>query len=208
MKIKTILENNNKWMQRKLLEDPNYFTNLSKGQKPEVLYIGCSDSRVVGEEFMGAKPGDIFVHRNIANMVPNADMNILSVINYAVVHLKVKQIIVCGHYFCGGVKAAMEFKDLGVLNPWLKNIRDVYYLHKKELDEIKDYTLRFHRFVELNVLEQCFNIFKIAEVQQAYQNKNLAIHGWVFNTSSGKIIDLKLNNKELFDEMMETFKLK
>ncbi|MBP6323900.1 MAG: carbonic anhydrase, partial [Chitinophagales bacterium] len=136
--IDKIFENNEKWVTEKLSLDPNYFENLSKGQAPEFLYIGCSDSRVTAEDLMGAKPGEIFIHRNIANMVVSIDLNAMSVINYAVRHLKVKHVVVCGHYECGGVKAAMQPTDLGILNPWLRNIRDVYRLHQTELDSITD----------------------------------------------------------------------
>ena len=137
MDIKQIFKNNEAWIKEKLKSDSNYFSELSIGQSPEILYIGCSDSRVTAEELMGLEPGDVFVHRNIANMIPNTDLNVMSVINYAVSHLKVNHIVVCGHYGCGGVQAAMQAADLGVLNPWLRNIRDVYRLHKTELDNIE-----------------------------------------------------------------------
>ncbi|MFZ2429907.1 MAG: carbonic anhydrase, partial [Lutibacter sp.] len=126
MNIEKIFSNNKKWIEERLNIDENYFKNLSSGQSPEILYIGCSDSRVSAEELMGVQPGEVFVHRNIANMVPNTDLNVMSVINYAVTHLKVKHLVICGHYYCGGVKAAMQSEDLGLLNPWLRNIRDVY----------------------------------------------------------------------------------
>ncbi|MBX2966228.1 MAG: carbonic anhydrase [Cyclobacteriaceae bacterium] len=193
MKFKKIIENNQKWIEDHLKLDPDYFTNLSKGQSPEVLYIGCSDSRVTAEEIIGARPGEVFVHRNIANIVTNSDVNVMSVINYAVVHLKVKHIVVCGHYYCGGVKAAMQATDLGILNLWLRNIRDVYRLHKEELKAIKDEELRYKRLVELNVQEQCVNILKTIEVQQAYREYGISIHGWVFDIKTGKIIDLKID---------------
>ena len=138
MKIQRIFENNREWIARKLSEDKDYFKKLSASQNPRILYIGCSDSRVSAEELMGVGPGDVFVHRNIANMVPNNDLSAMSVINYAVNYLKVEKIVVCGHYECGGVKAAMQSADLGILNPWLRNIRDVYRIHRKELDSIKD----------------------------------------------------------------------
>ena len=130
MEIDKIFKNNQSWVSEKLNSDPEYFSKLDKGQHPEILYIGCSDSRVTAEELMGAGPGDLFVHRNIANMVISIDLNVMSVLNYAVRHLKVKHIVVCGHYSCGGVKAAMDPTDMGILNPWLRNIRDVYRLHK------------------------------------------------------------------------------
>lgn len=207
MKIEKIFINNSNWIQKKLTIDADYFSNLAKGQNPDILYIGCSDSRIAAEEFMGVEPGDAFIHRNIANMIPNSDLNTLSVINYAVLILKVKHIIVCGHYYCGGIQAAMEFNDMGILNPWIKNIRDVYHLHKVELNNIKDETLRYHRFVELNVQEQCINIIKIASVQKAYQAQNLTVHGWVFDTSTGKLINLNMDFKKLFEEVLETYSI-
>ena len=164
MKIEQIFKNNKKWVQKKLDLAPDYFNNLSKGQNPEILYIGCSDSRVTAEELMGAAPGEAFVHRNIANMVPNTDLSAMSVIEYAVIHLKVKHIVVCGHYYCGGVKAAMKSEDMGILNPWLRNIRDVYRIHKQELNAIQDESERYNRLVELNVREQCLNVIKTAAV--------------------------------------------
>jgi carbonic anhydrase len=136
MDLSKIFENNEKWIQAKTADDPAYFENLNKGQKPNVLYIGCSDSRVTAEDLMGMQPGELFVHRNVANIVNAIDLNAQSVINYAVVHLEVNHIVVCGHYSCGGVKAAMDAKDLGILNPWLRNIRDVYRAHKDELNAI------------------------------------------------------------------------
>lgn len=154
MDINQIFENNRKWIIKQLQIDKNYFEKLSKGQSPEFLYIGCSDSRVSAEELMGLEPGEVFVHRNIANMVPNTDLNSMSVINYAVVHLKVNHIVVCGHYGCGGVRAAMQQSDLGILNPWLRNIRDVYRIHQKTLDTITNEEEKYKKLVELNVQEQ------------------------------------------------------
>ena len=153
MDIQQIFKNNTEWVRKKLNLDPNYFKNLSKGQDPDILYIGCSDSRVTAEELMGVQPGDVFVHRNIANMVPNTDLNVQSVIDFAVLHLKVEHIVVCGHYYCGGVKAAMQSTDLGILNSWLRNIRDVYRLHKDELNQLNDEEQRYKRLVELNTRE-------------------------------------------------------
>lgn len=187
-------ENNRKWIERNTEKDADFFKHLSEGQQPEVLYIGCSDSRVTAEDLMGYKPGEVFVHRNIANMVCSSDLNALSVIEYAVGHLGVEHIVVCGHYCCGGVKAAMEAKDLGLLNPWLRNIRDVYRLHAKELDGISDTELRYKRLVELNVEEQCINVLKTAVVQRSYlKEKTPLVHGWVFDVGTGKLIDLKID---------------
>lgn len=207
MELKKIFENNQEWVQNKLDVDANYFENLSKGQSPEVLYIGCSDSRVTAEELMGASPGDVFVHRNIANMVPNTDLNAMSVIDYAVTHLKVKHVVVCGHYYCGGVKAAMESQDLGVLNPWLRNIRDVYRIHKAELNAIEDEEMRYKRLIELNVQEQCMNVIKTAQVQKASLEREFSVHGWVFDIHSGKLIDLEIDFPKLLEDVMEIYKL-
>lgn len=199
MNIKQIFENNKKWVSEKLKIDNDYFKELSKGQSPEILYIGCSDSRVTAEELMGVQPGDVFVHRNIANMVPNTDLNAMSVINYAVSQLKVNHVVVCGHYYCGGVKAAMQSADLGILNPWLRNIRDVYRLHRDELNSIKDEETKYKRLVELNVQEQCVNVIKTSDVQKAIRERKLTVHGWVFDIHSGNLIDLKID----FDKFLE-----
>lgn len=207
MKLDHIFENNQNWVKDKLDLDPNYFTNLSKGQNPDILYIGCSDSRVTAEELMGVSSGDAFVHRNIANMVPNTDLSAMSVIDYAVVYLKVKHIVVCGHYYCGGVKAAMESADLGILNPWLRNIRDVYRTHKNELNAISDEEQKYKRLVELNVQEQCLNVIKTAEVQSAYRERGIQVHGWVFDINSGELIDLKIDFSSLMESVMEIYRL-
>src|SRR5690606_39253287 len=207
MDLKQIFINNEKWIQDKISTEPDYFKELSKGQNPEVLYIGCSDSRVSAEELMGAAPGEIFVHRNIANMVISIDLNGMSVLNYAVNHLQVNHVVVCGHYFCGGVKAAMQAQDLGILNPWLRNIRDVYRLHKPELNQIQDENDRYNRLVELNVKEQCINLIKTAAVQKAYKERNLKVHAWVFDIHSGKLIDLDFNLEKELKEIMEIYDL-
>ncbi|MEQ8712636.1 MAG: carbonic anhydrase [Cyclobacteriaceae bacterium] len=207
MNIKQIFKNNQEWVQNKLNLDSSYFNNLSKGQSPEILYIGCSDSRVTAEELMGATPGEVFVHRNIANMVPNTDLSSMSVIDYAVLHLKVKHVVVCGHYYCGGVKAAMQSEDLGILNPWLRNIRDVYRLHREELNGISDEESRYKRLVELNVQEQCVNVIKTAEVQRAYRDRGLTVHGWVFDVHTGELIDLKINFTKILENVMEIYHL-
>jgi len=202
-----ILRNNQKWIAEKLKTDSDYFKNLSLGQSPEILYIGCSDSRVTAEELMGAQPGEVFVHRNIANMVPNSDLNVMSVITYAVSLLNVNHIIVCGHYFCGGVKAAMESSDLGILNPWLRNIRDVYRIHKTELDAIQDEELRYNRLVELNVQEQCINVLKTSDVQKAIIWRNLTVHGWVFDIKSGKLNDLGIDFDHILKDIREIYRI-
>ena len=205
--VKEIFENNKAWIQEKLSRDPHYFENLSKDQQPEFLYIGCSDSRVTAEDLMGMQPGEVFIHRNIANLVNNVDLNVMSVINYAVRHLKVNHIVVCGHYNCGGVKAAMQPADMGILNPWLRNIRDVYRLHKDELNAIVDEENRYKRLVELNVQEQCVNLIKTAAVQEAYNERKIQVHGWVFDIHSGKLIDLNIDFPKILRDIMEIYNL-
>ncbi|WP_165731486.1 carbonic anhydrase [Polaribacter sp. 20A6] len=207
MNLETVFKNNENWVKEKLATDKNYFEELGKGQKPELLYIGCSDSRATAEELMGAKPGEVFVHRNIANMVISIDLNVMSVINYAVDHLKVSHVIVCGHYGCGGVKAAMQSADLGILNPWLRNIRDVYRIHATELNAIKNEDKKYERLVELNVKEQCVNLIKTAAVQKAYRDRGLKVHGWVFDVHTGKLIDLKIDFERYLDDIMEIYHL-
>ncbi|GHC49692.1 carbonic anhydrase [Ulvibacter litoralis] len=207
MNIDQIFKNNQDWVQEKLTLDPNYFKNLSEGQSPEVLYIGCSDSRVTAEELMGAKPGEAFIHRNIANLVSNLDLSAMSVINYAVSILKVKHVIICGHYGCGGIKAAMESKDLGILNPWLRNIRDVYRLHRAELNSITNEEEKYKRLVELNVQEQCVNVIKTSEVQIAYRERDITVHGWVLDIHSGKLIDLEIDFDHILKNIMEIYHL-
>ncbi|SRX72634.1 carbonate dehydratase [Aequorivita antarctica] len=189
-----LIENNKKWVAEKLDYDPNYFTNLAKGQSPPILWIGCADSRVPANEIIGAQPGEVFVQRNIANMVVHTDMNMLSVLDYAVNALKVKHIIVCGHYGCGGVKAAMQNQSIGLIDNWLRHIKDVYRLHKDELDGINEEKERFNRFVELNVKEQVFDLAKTSIVQNAWHNnQELYLHGWVYGLDSGLIKDLGVN---------------
>lgn len=207
MNLKQIFANNSIWIKQKLDVDENYFKNLSKSQHPKVLYIGCSDSRVAAEELMGVEPGEVFVHRNIANMVPNTDLSAMSVINYAVSILKVEHIVVCGHYYCGGVKAAMQSADLGILNPWLRNIRDVYRIHKTELDLITDEEQKYKRLVELNVQEQCINVIKTSDVQQAYKERNVTVHGWVFDVHTGELIDLKIDFDKILKNIMEIYRI-
>ncbi len=206
-KIEKIFENNKLWVAEKLSINPDYFETLSKGQSPEFLYIGCSDSRVTAEDLMGVQPGEVFVHRNIANMVISIDLNVMSVLNYAVRHLKVNHIIVCGHYACGGVKAAMQSADLGILNPWLRNIRDVYRIHKIELNAIQDIEKRYDRLIELNVQEQCINLIKTAAVQQAHKERGLTVHGWVFDIHTGQLIDLKIDFRKILADIMEIYRL-
>ncbi len=207
MSLDKVFQNNEKWIKEKLALNPNYFDELGKGQTPELLYIGCSDSRVTAEDLMGLGPGDVFVHRNIANMVSGTDLNVMSVVEFAVEHLKVKHVIVCGHYACGGVKAAMQSADLGLLNPWLRNIRDVYRLHKNELNAIENEDDKYDRLVELNVQEQCVNLIKTAAVQKAYRARGLKVHGWVFDVHTGKLIDLKIDFDSILKNIMEIYHL-
>lgn len=207
MELDKVFENNAKWIQHKLSVDPEFFDKLGQGQNPEFLYIGCSDSRVTAEELMGMDAGEVFVHRNIANMVIGTDLNAMSVIEYAIEHLKVSHVVVCGHYGCGGVKAAMQSADLGILNPWLRNIRDVYRLHNKELNAIKDENKRYDRLVELNVQEQCINLIKTSTVQNAYRKRGLKVHGWVFDFHTGKLVDLKIEFDEILKNIMEIYHL-
>tara|TARA_R110000868_G_C10628870_1_gene742991 strand:+ start:121 stop:747 length:627 start_codon:yes stop_codon:yes gene_type:complete len=207
MDLDKVFQNNKQWIKAKLAVDNDYFEELGKGQNPELLYIGCSDSRVTAEELMGAQPGEVFVHRNIANMVSGIDLNVMSVVEYAVTHLKVKHVVVCGHYACGGVKAAMQSADLGVLNGWLRNIRDVYRIHKLELNNIEDEEKKYDRLVELNVKEQCVNLIKTAAVQKAYRDRGLQVHGWVFDVHTGNLIDLKINFEKYLRDIMEIYHL-
>jgi len=207
MEIRYIFDNNQRWVNEKLKTDKDYFKKLSLGQKPHILYIGCSDSRVSTEELMGAQPGEVFVHRNIGNMVPNTDMSAMSVISYAVSTLKVQHVVVCGHYYCNGVKAAMQSADLGILNPWLRNIRDVYRLHKAELDTVTDEEEKYKRLVELNVQEQCVNVIKTPDVQKAIKERQLTVHGWVFDVHSGALIDPKIDFEKILENIMEIYRI-
>ena len=191
---KKILNNNKIWVEKSLKQDPNYFQDLAKGQKPPLLWIGCSDSRVPANEIIGAKPGEVFVHRNIANMVVHTDMNMLSVLDYAVNVLKVKHVLVCGHYGCGGIKAAMGNDSIGIIDNWIRHIKDVYRLHSDYLDSILDENERFNTFVELNVKEQVFDLAKTSIVQGAWKNgQELTLHGWAYGLNSGFVTDLNVN---------------
>jgi carbonic anhydrase len=204
-----IFANNELWIAEKLALDAQYFEKLAKGQTPEFLYIGCADSRVTAEDLMGAEPGEIFIHRNVANLVVSTDANINAVIQYAVEHLKVKHIVVCGHYECGGVKAALSPSDLGQLNSWLQTLRDVCRLHQTELDGITDEKKRFDRLVELNVQEQCINVIKTDHVQKMWYKTGFPqVHGWVFDVRTGKLIDLNLKMEKDFGEVRKIYDLK
>lgn len=192
---KRLLLNNKGWVQDKLNLREDYFTRMSETQKPDFLWIGCSDSRVPAEEVTGMEAGELFVHRNIANLVIHTDFSVLSVLQYAVEVLDVNHIIVCGHYGCGGVRTAMSRKSLGLMNKWLRHIKDVYRLHEQELDNITDEPSRFERLVELNVLEQVQHLTEISFIQRAWKNKKRPmIHGWIYDLHTGYLKDLvKLN---------------
>jgi carbonic anhydrase len=200
---KKIIENNKKWVEAKLKIRPDYFNNLAESQHPPLLWIGCSDSRVPANEIIGAEPGEVFVHRNIANMVVHSDMNMLSVLDYAVNALKVRHVIVCGHYGCGGIKAAMGNSSIGIIDNWIRHIKDVYRFHHEELDAIEDERERFNRFVEVNVIEQVMDLAKTSIVQNAWNDgQKLHLHGWVYGLDSGYVTDLGVNfscDKDLDD---------
>lgn len=200
---KKILENNKKWVADKLKIRPDYFNNLAESQHPPLLWIGCSDSRVPANEIIGAEPGEVFVHRNIANMVVHSDMNMLSVLDYAVNSLKVQHVIVCGHYGCGGIKAAMGNSSIGIIDNWIRHIKDVYRFHHEELDAIENERERFNRFVEVNVKEQVMDLAKTSIVQNAWSSgQKLHLHGWVYGLDSGYVTDLGVNfscDKDLDD---------
>jgi carbonic anhydrase len=188
-----LLDNNKNWVKEKLASDPEYFLTLSKLQAPDYLWIGCSDSRVPANEITGTKPGEVFVHRNIANMVVHTDMNMLSVLDYAVNVLEVKHVIVCGHYGCGGVLAAMGNKQFGLIDNWLRHIKDVYNMYRHELDAIEDMDERGRKFVELNVTEQVYDLSKTSIIQNSWKNhKRPSIHGWVYDLKTGIIKDLNV----------------
>lgn len=205
----SVFENNRKWVAEKKAVDPGYFQRLAQGQNPEILFVGCSDSRVTAEELMGAHPGQVFVHRNISNMVGSTDLNALSVVEYAIGALQVKHVVICGHYGCGGVKAAMQAQDLGLLNPWLRRIRDVYRLHRAELDAIANERMRYNRLVELNVEEQCINVIKTAVFQRAFLNNGTPnVHGWVFDMETGELVDLEFDFRKKLEEIRQIYDLK
>ena len=204
---KKLLDNNKEWVAKSLEKDPKFFEKLSNGQKPPLLWIGCADSRVPANEIIGAAPGEVFVHRNIANMVLHTDMSMLSVLDYAVNVLKVKHIIVCGHYGCGGVKAAMSNDHLGLIDNWIRHIKDVYRFHNEELDAIENEDKRFDRFVEVNVIEQALDLAKTSIVQTAWsKNQPVQIHGWVYDIKDGLVKDLEVTIKDN-NHLSEVYKL-
>ncbi|MDA0196704.1 MAG: carbonate dehydratase [Bacteroidetes bacterium] len=204
--IQELIKGNIRWVQKTEKNDPDFFKKLAAEQKPQYLWIGCSDSRVSATEITGTLPGSIFVQRNIANMVIHTDSNLLSVVNYAVKVLKVKHIIVCGHYGCGGMMAAMGNKNFGFLDNWLLHIKDVYRMHSKELNAIEDETERAQRFVELNVIEQVNNLAKVSFIQEEWQHGEYPyLHGWVYKLNDGLIHDLEIsvNSSESLSEVYQ-----
>ena len=191
--LKHLFENNRAWAEHMLEHDPAFFERLSHQQSPEYLWIGCSDSRVPANEIIGLLPGEVFVHRNVANIVVHTDLNCLSVIQYAVEVLEVKHIIVCGHYGCGGVKAALQNHELGLIDNWLRNIKDIYQRHEGELDQLPNEVERADRLCELNVIEQVYNVANTTIVQKAWtQGQQLAIHGWIYGLKNGLLKDLNV----------------
>lgn len=204
---KQLIENNKEWVAKQLDKDPHFFTKLSKGQEPPLLWIGCSDSRVPANEIIGAPPGEVFVHRNIANMVIHTDMSMLSVLDYAINVLRVKHVIVCGHYGCGGVQAALTNKHFGLIDNWIRHIKDVYRFHHKELNKITDEKEKFDRFVELNVKEQVLDLAKTSILQNAWETgQHVHLHGWVYDIKDGFVKDLEITLKDN-NSLSEVYKL-
>ena len=189
--LKILFQNNQNWAQSKILKDPHFFIDRANAQDPSYLWIGCADSRVPANEIVGLEPGELFVHRNVANVFPHTDMNCLSVLEYAVDLLKIEHVIVCGHYGCGGVKAAMENHQLGLVDNWLRHIRDIHARFKEELDKIENPPERYNRLVELNVMQQVLNVCHTTIAQKAWtKGKKLCVHGWVYDVSTGSLKDL------------------
>ena len=206
--LRDLFEKNKKWAKKVKESDPDFFAKLSKGQNPEYLWIGCSDSRVSANEIVDLMPGKLFVHRNIANIVVHTDLNCLSVIQYAVEVLKIKHIIVCGHYGCGGIQAAMDNKEHGLIDNWLRHIKDVYRYHQTRLDAVEDKKEKMDLLCELNVVEQVSNICHTTIVQNAWKSgQDLAVHGWIYNIKDGilKNLDVCITNK---DEISQTHRMK
>lgn len=205
MSIKKLLSNNQQWAEDMVKEDPEFFSRLSNVQKPEFLWIGCSDSRVPADRITGTQPGEIFVHRNIANMVVHTDMNLLAVLEYAVDHLEVNHIIVCGHYGCGGVKAAMTRHNYDLINKWIRNIKDVYKIHRDLIDFQTKPEDRLNKLIELNVAEQVMNLAKTSIVQKAWKSrKKPEIHGWVYSLEDGLIKEIcTMTHEDHLDPLYE-----
>lgn len=205
-----LLKNNKRWAEEMVSADPNFFNNLVNIQTPKFLWIGCSDSRVPPNQITLTQPGEIFIHRNVANLVVHTDMNFLSVLQYAVVVLNIEHIIVCGHYGCGGVKAALENTSLGLIDNWVRNIKDVYRFNKIELDSIKDEEKMFNRLIEINVIEQVKNIAKTTLVQKQWKDKQSpVIHGWVYDLKDGYIKEIiSIDHSDSFDEELYKYEFK
>lgn len=207
-KYNKIFELNRAWVANKNKEDKNYFVNFVESQSPDFLYIGCSDSRVPANTITGLEVGDLFVHRNIANIVSSTDLNVQSVIQYAVEILHVKHIVVCGHYGCNGVQAALKQESFGLLDNWLRNVRDVYRIYYDDLDRITSPEKKLDRLVELNVIEQCKNIIKTSYVQKNYiQNGFPTVHGWIYNMNNGELVDMNVDFEETLKEVQKVYKL-
>ncbi|NOU18018.1 MAG: carbonic anhydrase [Bacteroidales bacterium] len=207
-KYNKIFEFNRQWVESKSKNDKTYFTQFGESQSPDFLYIGCSDSRVPANTITGIEVGDLFVHRNVANIVSNNDLNVQSVIQFAVEYLEVKHIVVCGHYGCGGIKAALKQESFGLLDNWLRNIRDIYRIYYKELELITPFEKKIDRLVELNVIEQCKNIIKTSYVQKSYLQKGFpTVHGWIYKTKSGELVDMNVDFKKTLKEVQKVYKL-
>jgi len=205
-KYEQLLLQNRAWVQQKLAEDKDFFNKLANTQKPDFLWIGCADSRVPANEITGTAPGEVFVHRNIANMVVHTDMNMLSVLDYAVNVLEVSHVIVCGHYGCGGVRAAMGHQQIGLIDNWIRHIKDVYRMHQGELEAIPDMKAREDRFIELNIMEQVYDLGKTSIIQNAWQKRGGPyVHGWVYDVANGLIKDLKVSMHD-DSEMPDVYK--
>jgi len=204
--LKTLFQKNAEWVQKHTEDDPKFFTNMAQDQKPSYLWIGCSDSRIPANEVVGLAPGELFVHRNVANLCVHTDFNCLSVLEYGINFLEIKHVIVCGHYGCGGVEAALGNRSLGLVDNWLRNIRDVYAINKQELDAIEDQVARYKRLVELNVVQQVRNVCHTTIVQNAWaRGQPLWVHGWVYDLETGRLKDLNLcisSSKQLEEEYL------
>lgn len=205
--LKQLFENNRKWASSQTQSDPDFFNRLLKQQSPEYLWIGCSDSRVPANEIVGLLPGELFVHRNVANLVVKNDLNCLSVIQFAVEALKIKHIIVCGHYGCGGIKAVLDNTKIGLVDEWLDNLKPVKENYQEKLFDIKDDASRFNKLCELNVIEQVLNVCKTDIVKQAWQrDQNLTVHGWIYDIKDGLLQDLDVcvSNSDNIEEVRKT----
>ena len=207
--LKKLFENNENWAKKKIEKDPDVFTKNAEVQKPKYLWIGCSDSRIPANEVLGLEPGEVFVHRNVANLVPHSDINCLSVLEYSITQLDIEHVIVCGHYGCGGVKAAMENTQFGLVDNWLRHLRDVYASEKEVLDEIVEPEEKYEKLVELNVIYQAMNVCHTTIVQNAWaKGKKLSIHGWVYDIKTGLLRDLNccISSLDQVDDIYKTLK--